>query len=53
LRDGDEYLGDAAAFARLNGGGKILCLWFGLLNGPHNEALLYDVFDFITMQLCR
>jgi hypothetical protein len=49
LRDGEgQYLGDAVAYAELNGGGRILYLWFSLLGGPYGEALLYDVFDFIA-----
>jgi len=49
LRDReDKYLGDAVAYVELNGGGKILYVWFGLLDGPHAEALLYDVFDLVT-----
>jgi hypothetical protein len=54
LRDGDgEDLGDAVAYAELNGGGRILYLWFSLLEGPYSEFLLYDVFDFITTRLRR
>jgi hypothetical protein len=49
LKDGDgKYLGDAAAYAELKEGGRIAYVWFGLLNGPHAEALLYDVFDFVA-----
>jgi glycoprotein endo-alpha-1,2-mannosidase len=49
LRDGDKkYLGDAVAYARLDGGGKILYVCFNLLEGPYSEPLLYDVFDFIA-----
>ena len=49
LRDDDgTYLGDAVAYAEPPGGGKIVYVWFGLLNGPHADALLYDVFNFIA-----
>ena len=49
LRDGEgTYLGDAAAYAEPAGGGKIVYVWFSLLDGPHADALLYDVFDFIV-----
>jgi glycoprotein endo-alpha-1,2-mannosidase len=49
LRDGDKkYLGDAVAYAPLDGGGKILYVCFNLLEGPHSEPLLYDVFDFVA-----
>jgi len=49
LKDGKgKYLGDAAAYADLPDGGRVLYAWFGLLNGPHAEAILYDVFDFVS-----
>jgi hypothetical protein len=52
LRDADDnYLGDAVAFAELEGGGRIMYTWFGLLQGPYAEALLYDVFDFLAGQI--
>jgi glycoprotein endo-alpha-1,2-mannosidase len=52
LCDGDkEYLGDAVAFAQLNGGGKILYVCFNLLEGPYRELLLYDIFDFMADQV--
>jgi hypothetical protein len=52
LYDGDEkYLGDAVAYSELNGGGKILYVCFNLLEGPHSEPLLYDVFDFIATRI--
>ena len=54
LRNGDDkYLGDAIAYAELKGGGRILYVWFGLLNGSYAEALLFDVFDFVAIQLGR
>ena len=54
LYDGDEkYLGDAVAYSELNGGGKILYVCFNLLEGPHSEPLLYDVFDFIAARIGR
>jgi len=53
LRDGDEnYLGDAAAYADLRMGGRIVYAWFGLLDGPHAEGLLYDLFDLVATRLC-
>ncbi len=52
LKDGeDKYLGDAIAYAELKGGGRVVYAWFSLLNGPHAEALLYDVFDFVATKL--
>jgi hypothetical protein len=54
LRDSHEkYLGDAVAYVELNDGGKILYVWFSLLEGPYAELLLYDVFDFIAARLGR
>jgi len=54
LRDGDEkYLGDAAAYAELKGGGQMIYAWFALLDGPYAEALLYDLFDFLAGRLGR
>jgi hypothetical protein len=54
LRDEEnEYYGDAVAFTDLNDGGRILYVWFGLLEGPYAEALLYDLFDFVATRLGR
>ena len=54
LYDGDEkYLGDAVAYSELNGGGKIFYVCLNLLEGPHSEPLLYDVFDFIATRIGR
>jgi len=52
LRKGrTEYLGDAVAYAEPADGGKVLYVWFGLLDGPHAEPLLYDVFTFLADRL--
>ncbi len=52
LKDGeDKYLGDAVAYAELKDGGRIAYAWFGLLNGPHAEGLLYDIFDLVATKL--
>jgi glycoprotein endo-alpha-1,2-mannosidase len=51
--DEKEHLADAAAYAELDGGGKIIYVWFSLLEGPYAEALLYDVFDFLAGRLRR
>lgn len=52
LRDGeDNHLGDGVAYAELPGAGRVVYVWFGLLNGPHAEALLYDLFDFVSKKL--
>jgi len=49
LQDDDgKYLGDAVAYADLKSGGSVVYTWFGLLNGPHAEGLLYDIFDFVA-----
>jgi hypothetical protein len=47
----DKYLGDAVAYGELEDGGRVLYTWFGLLNGPDMELLLYDVFDFLAGEL--
>jgi hypothetical protein len=52
LHDGEgKYLGDAAAYADLKSGGRVVYAWFGLLNGPHAEALLYDLFDLVATRI--
>ena len=49
LRDVEgNYLGDAVAYAELKGGGRILYVWFSLLNGPYAERLLYNIFDLVS-----
>ena len=42
------YLGDAVALSEPKTGGKVVYVCFNLLEGPHAEALLYDVFDYIA-----
>jgi hypothetical protein len=52
LHDGHgKYLGDAAAYAELKDGGRVVYTWFGLLNGPHAEGLIYDIFDLVATRL--
>jgi hypothetical protein len=52
LHDGrGKYLGDAVSCAELKDGGRVVYAWFGLLNGPHAEGLLYDIFDFVATRL--
>ena len=52
LHDGEgKYLGDAVAYADLKSGGRVVYAWFGLLNGPYAEALLYDIFDLVATKL--
>ncbi|MBN1852545.1 MAG: glycoside hydrolase family 99-like domain-containing protein [Pirellulales bacterium] len=46
-----ESLGDGAAYAELQGGGRVVSIWFTLLNGPYAEPILYDVFDFLAGRL--
>jgi glycoprotein endo-alpha-1,2-mannosidase len=54
LRDAaGNSLGDGIAYAKLKDGGKVLYVCFNLLEGPHAEGLLYDVFDFISTRLDR
>jgi len=51
LRDRGNYLGDAVAYAALQNGGHVAYAWFELFNGPHAEALLYDLFTFVADRL--
>ncbi len=52
LHDGnDHYLGDAVTYAESDIGGRIVYVWFGLLQGPHAEVLLYDIFDFVATRV--
>jgi hypothetical protein len=54
LHDGEKkYLGDAVAYAEPKGGGRVIYAWFGLLNGPHAEAVVHDVFDFLASRLAK
>ncbi len=46
-----ENLGDGAAYARLSTGGHVAYVWFGLLNTPQAEPLLYDLFTFLAARL--
>lgn len=52
LRDAEGKLyGDAVAYVHHKAsrptGGKVLYVWFGLLDSPHGEALLHDLFAFV------
>jgi len=51
LRDqtGESH-GGAVAYAELPEGGRVLYAWFRLLDCPHADALLYDLFEFIAEQ---
>jgi glycoprotein endo-alpha-1,2-mannosidase len=51
-RAGDN-LGDSAVYARLQTGGHIAYAWFGLLNTPQAEPLLYDLFAFLATRLSQ
>ena len=46
-----DYLGDGVAYAEPAGGGHVAYVWFGLLNGPHAEPILYDLFTFLADRL--
>jgi hypothetical protein len=49
LSDGaGKALGDGVVYAEPNTGGRVLFVWFRLLDGPHAEALLYDVLAFVA-----
>jgi glycoprotein endo-alpha-1,2-mannosidase len=49
-RAGDN-LGDGVVYAKLPTGGHIAYAWFGLLNTPQAEPLLYDLFTFLAAKL--
>ena len=52
LRDSEgKNLGDAVVYAQLESGGKILYVWFSLLESPHADAILFDVFGFLAAKL--
>ena len=46
-----ESLGDAVTYARRAQGGSVAYVWFGLLDGPHAEPILQDLFTFLASQL--
>ena len=46
----NESLGDGVVYARPQSGGHVAYAWFGLLNTPQAEPLLYDLFTFLTGQ---
>ncbi len=46
-----DYLGDGVAYAQPVNGGHIAYVWFGLLNGPHAEPILYDLFTLLADRL--
>lgn len=49
LRDGSGGdLGDGIAYSESGNGRRVLYVWFGLLEGPYAQGLLYDVFDFLA-----
>ena len=49
-RAGDSF-GDAIVYARPQSGGHVAYAWFGLLNTPQAEPLLYDLFTFLSGRL--
>jgi len=49
-RAGDS-LGDAVVYARPQSGGHVAYAWFGLLNTPQAEPLLYDLFTLLADKL--
>jgi len=53
LRDAQgKHYGDAVAYVEHKAsepiGGKVLYVWFGLLDSPHGDALLHDLFAFVA-----
>jgi len=54
LRGGaGEYLGDGVVYAKPAGGGHMVYVWFGLLNGPHAEPILCDLFTLLADEIGR
>jgi hypothetical protein len=53
LRDQDNNLSDAIAYAELENRGRIVYVWFRLLQGRYAEVLLYDIFNFVVEQMAR
>ncbi len=51
--DTGAYFGDGMVYARLNNGGHVGYAWFGLLNGPHAEPILYDLFMFLADRISQ
>ncbi len=51
LRDRSDNLGDAVVYARPQSGGHVAYAWFGLLNTPQAEPLLYDLFTYLANRL--
>lgn len=48
---GGDSLGDAVVYTRPQTGGHVAYAWFGLLNGPQAEPLLYDLFTLLADRL--
>ena len=48
---GRDTLGDAIAYAEPRSGGRVLYIWFALLETPNAEAILSDVFTFAAGKL--
>ena len=46
-----ENLGDGVVYAAPASGGHVAYVWFTLLEGPHAEPILYDLFTFLADQL--
>jgi glycoprotein endo-alpha-1,2-mannosidase len=52
LRNGaGQSLGDGVVYARPQSGGHVAYVWFGLLNIPQAEPLLYDLFTYLANRL--
>ncbi|MBI2899372.1 MAG: hypothetical protein HYY17_04260 [Planctomycetes bacterium] len=48
LWDGEESLGAGAACAKRKDGARVAYVWFRLLDGPEADAILYDVWTFLS-----
>jgi glycoprotein endo-alpha-1,2-mannosidase len=47
----NETYGDGVVYTRPQSGGHVAYAWFGLLNTPQAEPLLYDLFTFLSDRL--
>lgn len=46
-----EFFGDGVVYARPQSGGHLAYVWFGLLNTPQAEPILYDLFTFLAAKI--
>lgn len=53
LQNSGDSLGDAVVYARPRSGGHMAYAWFGLLDGPYAEPILYDLFTFLAERISQ